>query len=445
MKITVTDGDRTKEHEFREGTPASEAIAALGFDFPMPCGGKGRCGKCGCLINGKQALACRTQLFSDCVIEIPKIEQAVLTAEKNVPGAEGTVVDIGTTTIAAALFKGGVPVRKLGMRNPQCAYGADIISRLSAANPAALTDVVRKTVDEIRLELGGGAAVITGNSAMLSIYAGLNVSEMGVYPFNMPSHFDCELDGAYLPPCPGAFVGADALCSLLWSKAAGKAETSVVIDLGTNGEIALVCGGRILLTSAAAGPAMEGGSISRGMAAADGAIYRVDGRGFGVIGGGKPRGICGSGLVDAIALMLDLGALDGFGTLDADFEIHDSGIFITQQDVRAFQLCKAAISAAVKLLTEKAGISASDVDRFYLSGALGENISVANAAKTGLLPRLPAERFTAVGNGALLGGAMLLNPENRIKLREIAARAELINPAAEAAFMEKYIAEMNFY
>ncbi|MGN1098580.1 MAG: ASKHA domain-containing protein [Clostridia bacterium] len=443
MKITVTDGKISKTHNFREGLRASELIADMGFDFPMPCGGLGRCGKCMCKINGREAAACKTLVFSDSVIEIEDSSAAVLTADETVAGAEGTVIDIGTTTVAAAFFENGVPVKTIGVKNPQCGFGADVISRIGAKNTAPLTKAIRDLIGEIRRDFGG-RTVITGNTAMLALLCGEDVSGMGVYPFKMPSKFDLEYDGAYLPPCLSAFVGADALCSLLRSGAAGKAETAMVMDLGTNGEICLKHGDKIYFTSAAAGPALEGANISRGMAAGEGAIYRADGNGYEVMGGTKARGICGSGLVDVIALMLRSGAMDSYGTIEKDYEIYDSGIFITQEDVRAYQLCKAAISAAAKTLAKKCGLSFDDVDRIYLSGALGKNIDIKNAVITGLLPKTAAEKFVPIGNGSLLGGAMLLIEENRERLRRLADGCEAVNLAADVDFMESYIAEMNF-
>lgn len=445
LKIKVINDEKSREYEFKEGTLASEAIAELGFDFPMPCGGKGRCGKCLCLVNGREVAACKTPLFADSEIVIKADNTSVLTAETAVLGADGAVIDIGTTTVAAALFENGRPVKTLGRRNPQCAYGADVISRIGAVDAEPLTRAIREAVGEIRRYLGADRpTVITGNTAMLALYAGFDVSCMGEYPFEMPSRFDTELDGAYFPPCLSAFVGADALCSLLWSGAADRGETSIVPDLGTNGEIALVHKGEICFTSAAAGPALEGESISRGMAAADGAIFRVYDGGFETIGGGVPRGICGSGIIDAMSIMLKAGVMDSFGAIKKDFEIPGSGIFITQQDVRAYQLCKAAISAAMKILLERKGLSVGDVDNFFLSGALGGNIDIKNAIFTGLLPSAGVNKFTAIGNGALMGGAMLLSEENRKKARRISAMCETVNLAAAADFMERYIAEMNF-
>ncbi len=445
MRIKVSDGKKTGEYEFSAGIPASDAIAALGFDFPMPCGGKGRCGKCVCKINGRSAPACGTLLFTDSEILLPSAESAVLTAEQAVvPDADGVVIDIGTTTLAAALFENGRPVKTVGRRNPQCAYGADVISRISAEG-APLTEAIRSAVRELRENLGTDRkTVITGNTVMLALYAGMDVSQMGAAPFPMPSRFDCELDGAYLPPCLSAFVGADALCSLMWSGADEANGSFIVADLGTNSEIALVSGGEIFFTSAAAGPALEGGNISRGTAAVDGAIFRVCDSGFETIGGGEPCGICGSGLVDAMSVMLESGFMDRFGTIEHDFRIPNSDIFITQQDVRAYQLCKAAISAAMKILLDMNRLSIDNIDRIFLSGALGGSINVKNAAATGLLPNVAADKFTAVGNGALMGGALLLNEHNRERARRIAADAKAVNIAADSGFNERYIAEMNF-
>ena len=442
MVITVTDGQKERKAVFREGTRASEVIAALDFDFALPCGGMGRCGKCICKVDGKNLHACKTPLFKDSFIEIPPNKTTVLTAEKKVEGANGAVIDIGTTTLAAALFRDGAPVKTLGRRNPQCAYGADVISRIAAPDKSALTLAINDAVKEIRQKLGESEnTVITGNTAMLSLLCGLDVSEMGVHPFKMPSAFDLEYEGTYLPPCANAFVGADALCSMLYTGANG---TALMLDLGTNGEIGLLHKGKYYFTSTAAGPALEGANISRGMAADSGAIFRVNTNNYKMIGDASPIGICGSGLVDAIALMLDGGAMDTYGTLNRDFEIHNSGVFITQDDVRAFQLCKAAIAAGAKTLLKKQGLTIDNIDKIYLSGALGQNIDLRNAIRTGLLPSAPIQKFTAIGNGALLGGAMLLDEANRNKIRAMTANCQCLNLGTDVDFVESYIAEMNF-
>ncbi len=443
MRITVTDGTTARSGEFSEGKKAGEIIAELGFDFTLPCGGAGRCGKCRVRLNGEEVPACRTELFSDAVIEIPAGEAAVLGAEERAGQACGVAIDIGTTTVAAALFSDGRPVKTLGRKNPQCAYGADVISRVGYKNPALLTRAITALVRELRRELGPEEnTVITGNTAMLSLLCGLDVSGMGVWPFTPPSAFDTNFDGAWLPPCPAAFVGADALCSMLWTRSRG--ETALMLDLGTNGEIGLVCGDKYYFTSAAAGPAMEGAGIGRGMAAEPGAIFRADGGGFQVIGGGEPKGICGSGLADVMALMLDGGAMDAAGAIKSDYEIHRSGVFITQADVRAFQLCKAALAAGAGTLLKKCGLSAGDLDRVYLSGALGKNIDVKNAVRTGLLPDLPEEKFVPIGNGALMGAALLLDEDRRREIRSIAGGCTCFDLAADPDFAESFIREIDF-
>ena len=445
MRVTVTDGKTEKAADFRDGSRVSDIIAALGFDFSLPCGGAGRCGGCRAVVDGKTVSACKTLLFSDARVEIPPREIEVLTAGGEAGRVSGAVIDIGTTTVAAALFRDGRAVKTAGRKNPQCAYGADVISRIGAKDTAPLTEAIKGLVRELRREPGGNEnAVITGNTAMLSLLCGLDVRGMGVWPFTPPSAFDTEFEGAYLPPCPSAFVGADALCSMLWTGAGDRGETTLMLDLGTNGEIGLVSEGRYYFTSTAAGPALEGANIGRGMAAGPGAVYRVDGEGFAVIGGGAPLGICGSGLVDAIALMLTRGAMDVSGAIQGNFEIHGSGVAVTQNDVRAFQLCKAAVSAGTKTLLKKCGLVPGDLDKIYLSGALGKNIDIKNAVRTGLLPPVPEEKFVPVGNGALMGGALLLEEENRRKIRAMASGCVCVELAADPEFSEAYIDEINF-
>jgi uncharacterized 2Fe-2S/4Fe-4S cluster protein (DUF4445 family) len=232
------------------------------------------------------------------------------------------------------------------------------------------------------------------------------------------------------------------------------------MDIGTNTEISLVSSGRILSVSCPSGPALEGGAVACGMRAADGAIERVgiENGGFVVrtIGGGEAVGICGSGVVDAIAAALRLGLLDKGGRIRDNGEgfIRLEGkpaialaadVYVLQSDVRAVQLAKAAIGAGVDLLLELAGLVALDLDRFVIAGAFGQYVDVANAIAIGLLPPLPLERYAQVGNAAGVGVArMLASTAERARAKEIAARCRYVELGALPQFQSRFMKNIGF-
>ncbi len=339
--------------------------------------------------------------------------------------------------------------------------------------------------------------VITGNTTMLHLLTGLNPHGIGVSPFTPESLFGEErradalfprLPGdtpVYLPRCVGAYVGADITCGMLAAGIARPGGTRLLIDVGTNGEMALFADGALLCCATAAGPAFEGATIEMGMAAAEGAICRVslaagDLR-IETIGGVSARGICGTGLISAVRALLTCGALDETGALQADshpladlmetrdnmspavgsqglpategvpekipaaVHLGDSGVLLTARDIREVQLAKAAIAAGIDTLLHEAGMTAEAVDEVCLAGGFGSAIDPEDAAAIGLIPRALTHKTRAAGNLALSGAAMmLLSRAARAEAAALAVRAREIPLGTNAFFMEKYIDHMQF-
>jgi uncharacterized 2Fe-2S/4Fe-4S cluster protein (DUF4445 family) len=482
----------------RIGSPLSEIIAG-----EKPCGGHGKCGKCKvwakgklsqpseaeCELLSKEELAAGIRLscctFAEGDAEVKSLESAseaqIVTGGKQI-GFDlnpifkqcGAAIDIGTTTLAARLYDAsGNVIASVSRLNPQSEFGADVISRIEAAlggKKEALADSIRKALDEILTSLASNAktdpknidaVAVTGNTVMLSLLAGEDTEPFSHAPFEAKRLFGetltaNELDlsslspetRVYLPPCISAFVGADTVCALL-ATGLCESETAMLVDIGTNGEMAIWHEGKLTVCSTAAGPAFEGVGISMGMRGAAGAIDKVvllNGEPYPhVIGEGKAIGICGSGLVDAAACMLDCEIIDETGALDDDsFELCD-GVSLTSQDIRMLQLAKSAICAGLLTLIESAGLDPEDVPLLYIAGGFGNYLNKKSAAKIGLLPISLAQNSETVGNAALEGASMmLLDASMSEKARALAEKAQTLELSTNKGFSEHFMMGMMF-
>ncbi len=364
----------------------------------------------------------------------------------------GLAVDIGTTTVAASSVD-MTGCRRLGfasVQNPQSRWGSDVLSRISAAghhSVVPMRDAIRCCIDKLRCILSVSEVaptVIVGNTVMLSLWAGIDPTPIGQAPFNPPELFGGMFDGSYLPRCISAFVGADAVASAI---TAGEPENNcIMVDIGTNGEVILCIGGSISACAAAAGPALEGAGIYCGMTANRGAIDEVTISAgeisYNVIGDGKPLGICGSGLVDAVACLLDLGIIDKTGHMENNYYFANN-VFLTPDDIRSFQLAKGAIRAAVE-----SAVNRTDYLPFglpiVLSGMFGSNLSARSCRRVGLLP----QHFTdirSIGNGALRGAELILCSDSyRDRADKLARNAEYIPLSGDAEFCRLFMEHMNF-
>ncbi len=495
-KITVT----------LNGTKRSVAIgtelSAL-VEMERPCGGHGKCGKCKVLASGELSavtaeekrlltaeelqkgvrLACCTQVMGDCTVALIEQENAAQIATEGATVTMriapdfarcGAAVDIGTTTLAAALYDAnGKLLARASALNPQSVCGADVVSRIEAAMAGEgerLACLITEEIDRLLADLAeqGGiqpneieALVITGNTVMLHLLTATDPSPLARAPFAAKRLFGETLPAlelglkklsdqaaVYLPPCVSAFVGADTVCALLASGLCEGDKTALLVDIGTNGEIALWHQGSLTVCSTAAGPAFEGAGISMGMRGEVGAIDCVrleDGQPCcHVIGDLAPRGICGSGLVDAIACLLENETLDESGYLEEDAVLAPP-VAVTAQDVRAVQLAKSAIRAGMETALSACGLSVKELERLCVAGGFGAYLDLQNAAKIGLLPPDGIDRVEILGNAALGGAAMLLlDPALRKKGAALAEQAVLLELAANPTFAENYMEYMMF-
>ena len=471
------------------GTVLGDLMQAGGHGH-MPCGGHGKCGKCRVTVTGEVSsptedekraltpeelaggirLACRVTVMGDCVVTTTEQGRGQIVTHGAFPasmsgrafdpswGGCGVAIDIGTTTLAARLYdRGGKLLSETSRLNPQSAWGADVISRMEAAlagNAGKIAQITRRALNGMLSELaiaaevetaGIGSVVITGNTVMLHLLTETDVEPLTHAPFAAERLFGetltaCDLGltalppdaPVYLPTCIAAFIGAELLC-----------------DIGTNGEMVLWHENTLYACSTAAGPAFEGAGISMGMSGRVGAIDRVwvtDGEiQAHVIGEADPVGLCGSGLVDAVAALLDTELLDETGYLEDDPAVILAPVEIIQEDIRAVQLAKSAIHAGMRTLIHTAKLDCDDVDTLYIAGGFGSYLDVKNAGKIGLLPEELTDRVTVLGNAALTGAAMLLLCEELRPVCEKQAReTRIVELATNPVFVSEYMERMMF-
>ncbi|MEZ5785743.1 MAG: ASKHA domain-containing protein [Xanthobacteraceae bacterium] len=414
--------------------------------------------------------------------------EAIAFAPAERPGF-GLAIDLGTTNVAGFLvdLATGARVASLGIENPQVFWGADVISRINhAIRDHAAAEELRlaaiEAINAIAHDLCHAVKArasdivditVCGNTAMHHLLLGLPVRQLGRAPFvaALREAMDVkarDLDlavaaGAYVHFAAniGGFVGGDHVTTLLATEPQWADVTvSFVLDIGTNTEISLIHRGKILTASCPSGPALEGAHIACGMRAADGAIERiriVDGLfEVQVIGGKRAVGLCGSGVLDAVAALLGAGLINESGRLVAHHPtIHAvdgrravmlaDEVFFAQADLRAVQLAKAAIRTGIDLLLRIAGLDVSAVERIIIAGAFGNYIDVDSAIAVGLLPDLPAERVSQVGNAAGLGvRQMLASRAMRTRARELAARCHYVELGARADFQKTFMHNIGF-
>ena len=295
--------------------------------------------------------------------------------------------------------------------------------------------------------------MLAGNTTMLYLWSGRDPVSLSAAPFAADCLFGQTVEAqgrsAVLPPCMNAFVGADITCAVLASGLAESDRVAVLCDIGTNGEIALWKGGELLVTSTAAGPAFEGAGISCGCGSVPGAVDRVwleNGRiAARTIGGQAAVGVCGSGLIDAVAAYLQTGDIDETGATEEDTLPLRDGVALLPKDVRAVQLAKAAIAAGLETLLRSANLAPEDVDDLYIAGGFGSHLHIPSAVTIGLLPAALAAKARAIGNASLEGASrLLLSREEGEKARGIAARSRHVALGGNPMFNERYIENMMF-
>lgn len=491
------------------GTTVLEAERLGGILQDAPCGGSGKCGKCKIWINGREALACRTPVDEDMTVTVSagpgKAEilaegiKGRITLRPVQEGRYHAGVDIGTTTVVAYLLDGvsGEIADTCSMLNPQFPYGADVISRIQAAVSGGLqqlTEAIREGVWSLLQKLcqrrgisaeALGTVAVVANPAMQQIFFGVSPENLARPPFipyfnetkvlPLAEYFPVQSPGKLLAaPVIAGYVGADTVGCILASGMYREERMTLLVDIGTNGEMALGNRRGMAACSTAAGPALEGGRISCGMRGCEGAIdhlWMENGQQkYSVIGSAGDRGtkqkheavngaellakgLCGSGLIDAVALLLEQGVLNRRGRIQKsyrgegkfrEYELAE-GIFLTQDDIREVQMAKGAVAAGIALLAEHMGISVKEIERVVLCGAFGSFMNPANACRIGLLPKELLSKIEIGGNAAGMGGMqMALDRESFFLTNEIVRRTEPLELAALSNFQRVYAANMLF-
>ncbi len=408
----------------------------------------------------------------------------------------GLAVDTGTTKLAGYLvdLATGRTLARAGAMNPQIAYGEDVVTRVTYANTSAgaaqllherLMEELDRLVGELCAESGARRhqivdAVVVGNTVMHHFVTGLPVRQLGEAPY-ISAVSDAVIVGAdeiglqlaagaavYLPPNIAAYVGSDHVAMLLATGLADTQETVLALDIGTNTEISLAHGGAIWSCSTASGPAFEGAHIHDGMRAAPGAIEHVRFRNgaFQVqtVEGAAPVGICGSGIVDAIAAGLDAGIIDGRGSLSKSHPLvsrtggkptcllvpaahtgHGRDVVFTRSDVNEIQLAKGAIRAGTELLLQEAGTDAASLDGVVVAGAFGTYLDLGSAVRVGLLVDVGRQRYRQVGNAAGRGAEqLLLSRERRLMADRLAERVRYVELTVNRSFTDVFAESLSF-
>ena len=482
-----------KEIQVNDQTPLIDVLHEFGIEFP--CGGKGTCGKCKVrLLDGEietteihrqrkeqlglsddWRLACFSRCTGDITLEIEQFNHLILADESEFdfspqPGF-GIAVDLGTTTVVAQLVD--LSLAKVlaveTLLNPQIRFGADLISRIQACMDGHSTEMTQKIRSAIGImielmlkkhpvELQ--KVVLVGNSVMQLIFGNCDVSPLSMYPFHnenlglktfLPKDLGWNFqvnESIQFFPSIGSFVGSDILAGIAATGLHRKENFTALIDLGTNGEIVLGNQNQIVCASTAAGPAFEGANISKGMRAVTGAISSlslVDGKIEGcVIGNSAAKGICGSALIDAVAILRKLDLIGMFGEINSgEAQIHlTEKVYLTQKDINEFQLAKAAIAAGLTILAGKLEIPVSEIQEVYIAGGFGNYINIGNLVETGMI-ELPEEKIHKMGNTALIGAKMFLFSGAELT-DEILLKTRHVNLEGDPNFQDIYVDKMLF-
>lgn len=507
MRIRFADEERTVEVE--EGRTIQEAMVSAGLAFDAPCGGKGLCGKCRVRLEGRAepVLACQTPCRDGMVVytgarsgsvrilqefsgarragemfserdEKQALERTAERQESEAGHREyAAAFDIGTTTIAAYLLdrKRGEILCGAGRPNPQIRHGADVISRIEFAgqgNARLLSQELRDAVNELILILAAQCHIhkeeiltvtAAGNTCMNHLFLEIPTDSLVRIPYEpslyeaqdlSASEYGIEIhpEGRLLTfPNIAGFVGGDTAACLLAADFEHREQMTLLIDIGTNGELVLGNRKRRLACSTAAGPALEGARISCGMPGADGAIDHVwleDGKvRFSVIGSGEAKGICGSGLLDAAAALLELGTLDESGaflTEEKEYRFSDK-VSLTQRDIRELQLAKGAIAAGIRILCRRMGIFLKEIESVLVAGAFGNYMNADSACRIGLIPSELRDRIHTIGNAAGEGSCLAACGEAAFALAsKLASETEFVELASDADFQEIFVEELEF-
>ena len=484
--LTVTCGFQTRCQEFPVGTRLYDALLLLGFDAGGACGGHGTCGKCGVeiLYENRSVSACHTFLQTDLSIELRDTavtDAPQRSARPSLADCYGIAMDLGTTSLVFYLYSlsDGKKWAFRSLPNPQRRFWADVITRIDHCREGFLPaqrDSVRQALNEViadwKREFGFSVierVVVAGNPTMSHLFWGISPEGIGVAPY-VPAFLErktasgnelgIEAEKIVLLPSISAFLGGDMVAGALtvsWD----LHDSILLIDLGTNGEIILGHQGRFFGCSAATGPAFEGANLACGMGGWPGAICRVGKNGddlvWKTIAEEPPIGLCGSGLVDLISCLVAAGLIDDSGAFDPEsthplrsrlcndtFYLTET-VYLTQKDIRQFQLAKAAIRTAVETLLAHVGIEPSRVDQVVLAGGFGFYLDPDAAFRTGLLPEVFRGKTLSAGNTSGTGAVLcLLDPGLEPVADRWAQAVETLDLMRAPGFNDRFVDYMGF-
>ncbi len=472
---------------------ALDILRREGVFICADCGGRGDCGKCRIKVASDAAISDMDREFlSDrelasgvrlaCCLKVGEMSGAEVGIEAEIPSSslihdtfesaigkpeplspsEIIAVDYGTTVISGAVVDLNVGVTaEASVINHQKSYGADVVSRIRAANDGyreELRHVSEEDLAELSVRLGKdpdrARYIISGNTVMGHLVSGFSCKGLGEHPYT-PVDISLRRDEnmTFLPGI-SAFVGADIVSGICACSLDRAREPWLYVDIGTNGEMVLGTGRKMFAASAPAGPAFEGGGLSCGVPAIPGAVSSVVLTGSksipSIIGNpARPCGICGSGVIDLIAELLRNKIIDENGTLAEEYAEEGfpaaGSVLVTQKDIREIQKAKAAIRSGIEILIEKSGVKAEDIRKLVIAGSFGSSINMDNAAKIGLIPEELLPVSATAGNASLTGATLYaLDTGFGARLKNIAEKAETIELSEVPEFGPRYISYMGF-
>ena len=475
-----------------QGTTLLQGLQGERFDIYSPCGGNGTCGKCKVHIVGEgDVMACVYPVFEDIEILFPEKREANILVDQHQhtisvpfnPGKsvnissypQGVAIDIGTTTLAFYLVNliTGSLIETRAVQNPQSKYGSDVISRINytVQFDGGLQELQREIVEAINIELAHFIKTtgivkddivkiaMAGNTTMLHLLLGIDPVSIAMAPFAPVFIEEQHLSGQELSlnchpeaeikvlPSIAAYVGADIVAGIASINPAGKFRRFLFLDIGTNGEIAVVTPEKIWCCATAAGPAFEGANISCGMPAVEGAINKYDSYGYTTIGNLPPAGLCGSGVIDVVAHLVRNNLVQSDGLLTQDFQLDENfpELKLVQQDIREVQLAKSAIMAGIKVLLKNASLCYDDLDALVLAGGFGNYIDIQNAIAIGLLPGEMEHKIISMGNTSGTGTLLALKSVQFDEvLNRVTEKSNYIELSGDEDFVLEYVMNMDF-
>ena len=473
MQITVYTGSTEKTYEAAGERNVLSFLQKHGYYIDADCGGHGFCMKCMTSIDGRMKPACLTPLKDSMIIRLPETKKQEEKKEKNISAA----VDLGTTTIHVSLFNESMEkIREISFMNPLRSFGADVITRIEQIqhDPSLLEHMSRMITEKLISECAPYGilkkAIISGNTVMQHILACIDPSSIASYPFHaktlfregkeqIPSLENCEVS---FMPCTASYIGGDIVSGLLACDLYRRKDTCLFMDIGTNGELVLLKNGIMHACSAPAGPAFEGGEISCGSSDPSHAVTH-----FSYCNGElsltcaceEPSGICGSGIIDLLACLLDMELVDETGRFTEPDEVPEKfsryirtdqegnpvftlneKISFTGKDLRMLQMAGSALAAGISVLLTETDTKPEEIDHVLLSGNFGSGIRIPSCIRTGMIPSAFLSRTAVSGNTSLKGAEMVLqNPSLLSICRRIAEKTHYIELSDSAVFKAQYM------